>query len=496
MKKYNKIVGLLTFLIILSSCETVDFGSTNDNVNGPKDVNTAAMLSGAQRRFATNYGRAYRNIPSLYAQYQAQPSYQDESRYGLTAYSWNSYYVQTLENLQVVINKANDSEFSATSAFTSVGSKNNQIGVARIMKVLIFKRVTDVYGDIPYTEALLGSENLTPVYTPQEEIYKDFVKELQEARDMLNSNETGPTGDLIYGGDVTKWKKFANSLLLSVAIQMSKRFSQSGEFAATTFNEALSNSNGVIESVSDEAWFKYIDATSLVNPWSQNRGADYNLSEFFVGALKGDTSDAYSGDTEDMRLSVFSDDTSLPGLPYGLASYADVSGDFASISSNIAGAASPLSWMTSAYTYLNRAEAAELGWTSEDKNKMLEDGIRASYSSLAAKYGVDLSSYEDDFVAARLSEVSTAAGGFKQVLGEEKWVSLFTDVFQGWAEWRRTGYPVLTPSPAPLNDGDIPRRYLYPTSEQNLNKTNYDTGVSALTPAKDNNTSRFWWDKN
>ncbi len=495
MKKYSKIIiSFLAFLVILSSCETVDFGDTNDNLNGPKEVNTAAMLSGAQRRFATNYGRAYRNIPALYVQYQAQPSYQDESRYSLTAYGWNGYYVQTLNNLKLIIDKANDPEFSQTSAFTSVGSKNNQIGVAKIMKVLIFKRITDVYGDIPYAEAL-NIDNLTPSYTPQEEIYKDFVKKLKEARDMLSPNENAVSGDLIYGGDPSKWKKFANSLLLSVAIQMSKRFPQSGEFAATAFKEALSNSAGVIESLSDEAWFRYKNKSSLVNPWSQNRGADYNLAEFFVGALKGETTDKYSGNSMDARLNVFSDDTSLPGLPFGLLSYADVSGDFASISSHVAGPEAPLSWMTSAYTYLNRAEAAELGWTSEDKKEMLEKGIRASYQSLSTVYEVDLSDVEDDFVTTRLSDIETAEGGFKQVLGEEKWVCLFTDVFQSWAEWRRTGYPVLAPSPAPLNGGGIPRRYLYPTSEQNLNKANYSTGVAALAPAKDDNESRFWWDK-
>ncbi len=494
MKKYSKIIGLLAFLVIISSCETVDFGDTNDNLNGPKDVNTAAMLSGAQRRFATNYGRAYRNIPALYVQYQAQPSYQDESRYGLTSYGWNSYYVQTLNNLKTVINKANDPEFSQTSAFTSVGSKNNQIGVAKIMKVLIFKRVTDVYGDIPYTEAL-DEKKLTPAYTPQEEIYKDFVKQLKEARNMLNPNEAAVTGDLIYGGDPAKWKKFANSLLLSISVQMSKRFPQSGGFAATTFNEALSNSAGVIESLSDEAWFRYKNKSSLVNPWSQNRGADYNLAEFFVNALSGNGDDDYSGNSMDARLKVLSDDPTLPGLPYGLLSYADVSGDFASISAFVGGPEAPLSWMTSAYTYLNRAEAAELGWTSEDKKEMLEKGIRASYKSLSDVYKVDLSTDEDGFVSSRLSDVDTATGGFKQVLGEEKWVSLFTDVFQSWAEWRRTGYPILTPSPAPLNGGGIPRRYLYPLSEQNLNASNYSAGVASLSPAKDDNESRFWWDQ-
>ncbi len=485
------IVYFLFVVFLLFSCETVDFGDMNKNENGPSELNTAALLAGSQRIFATSSGRAYRNNPSLYVQYQAQPTYQDESRYTETPFGWGLYYVQNLSNLQQIISISNDESKNSLVSYVANGSANNQLGVARIMKVLVFKRLTDIYGDIPYFESL-NPENLTPAYTAQKDIYTDFIKELKEARDQLNGNENLVTGDLVYNGDVELWKKFANSLLLSVCIQLSDRYPEATGMAAVEFNNALNHDAGLIEQIDDEAWFVYLNANTLSNPWSKNRPADYNLSEFFISSLKGKQSN-FSNKMVDQRVMIFANDTTLAGLPYGLSDYSNYSDDYAKQSSYISSATSPLSWMTASYTYLNRAEAAQLGWTIEDAKSMLELGIRSSYASLEKRYQQNISSDIDNYVSARLMDAQT---NLEQVIGEEKWISLVTDVFQAWAEFRRTNYPTLSPSPAPLNAGSIPTRYLYPTTEQTQNGENYKTGVSSLSPSEDKNTSKIWWDVN
>lgn len=503
-------------LLSLGSCETVDFGDTNENPNGALELNTGALLSAAQVRFTAGVGfRNWLANPHHYVQYQAQPSYADPSRYAEAPVDWSAYYSETvwtaigssetaggpLMNLQQIINLSQDEDVISQPAYTSNGSVNNQVAVAKIMKVLIFKRLTDTYGDIPYFEAL-NPEIQSPAYTPQQEIYADFINELQEARDMLNPAELGAQGDVIYGGDVEAWGRFANSLLLSVAIQLSE--TEMAATAATVFQSALNNEYGVIETVPQEAWYMPLNASSVVNPWTGLRPADYNMAEYFQDALQGDAED-YSNDTFDERLMIYSTHPEEQGLEYGLPE-GEAEGTPAKISLYVTSPTSPFPILTSAYTYLNRAEAAELGWTSEDAEAMLQEGIVQSYISTSEMFGTGphvaasglepmiIVEYAEEFAASRLEDA--AETGILQVIGEEKWAALFPQGFLAWSEWRRTGWPNLTPSPAPLNDGAIPTRYLYPVNEQNLNNANYQEAVSNLSPGEDKNTARVWWDQN
>ncbi|WP_424495106.1 SusD/RagB family nutrient-binding outer membrane lipoprotein [Salinimicrobium sp. GXAS 041] len=501
MKKYNVILLVAVMLLSLGSCETVDFGDTNENPNGSLELNSGALLTAAQRQYTAGIGfRDWLGNPHLYVQYQAQPSYPDPSRYAETPVDWEPYYVQTLQNLQQILNVSQDESVTSTPAYQANGSVDNQIAVARIMKVIIFKRLTDTYGDIPYMEAL-NPEIQSPAYTPQQEIYQDFISELKEARDMLNPAEMGAQGDIFYGGDVEAWGKFANSLLLSVTMQISE--TELAGTAATEFQAALNNEYGVIETVSEEAWYTPVNVATLDNPWVAFRPADYNMAEFIQDALQGDNDD-YSNDMFDERLRVYSTAPEAPGLVYGVQEGV-AEGTSARISTYITSPIAPFPILTSAYTYLNRAEAAELGWTSEDAEAMLEAGIIQSYTATSEKFGtgahVEAAGLEpmvitEDaaaFAASRLEDAS--ATGILQVIGEEKWAALFPQGFLAWNEWRRTGWPDLTPSPDPLNDGGIPTRYLYPVNEINLNNANYQTGVSNLDPATDKNTSRVWWDQ-
>ncbi|WP_162558677.1 SusD/RagB family nutrient-binding outer membrane lipoprotein [Robertkochia solimangrovi] len=504
MKKYRILLMMSVVIMSLISCETVDFGETNDNHNGPSELNTGALLTAAQRRFVTVGGRPWLGNPNLYVQYRSQPSYSDPSRYAESAVDWQGLYVQTLINLQDIIEISQDELSNTMPAYTDNGSINNQMGIARIMKVLIFKRLTDSYGDIPYTEALAGLEIQSPAYTAQSEIYADFVTELQEARDMMDVNEAGPTGDIIYGGDVASWKKFANSLLLSVAMQMSDA---NESLAMSTFNEALSDANGVIEAVEEEAWYFPVNVSTLVNPWTSFRPADYNLSDYLTNSLQG-VGDDYSNTARDSRIDIFSNEPDGTGLPYGLADYTGI-GSSVKISLYLTAPESPFPWLTSSYVYLNRAEAAAKGWTSEDAEAMLEQGILNSYESISTYWGslnylssnyvqsqgltpVDITGDAAAFAAARLSDAGNV--GIEQVIGEEKWAALFSQGFDAWSEFRRTGFPLLTPSPNPLNAGPIPTRYIYPNQEQSVNNGNWSSAVGNLLPAEDRNTSRIWWD--
>lgn len=489
-------------ILSLGSCETVDFGDMNDNPNGPTEFDSAALLTAAQRRFVSIGFRNWLANPTLYVQYQAQPVYQDESLYAPSPVEFAPFYVQTLQNLQQIIELANDPEVNTSPNFLANGSIANQIAVAKIMKVIIFKRLTDTYGAIPYFEALNASETQTPAYTSQEEIYADFVSELREARDLLNPSQDGVAGDVIYDGDVEAWQRYANSLLLSVAITMSEAPSPPVS-PKEVFMEALNNEYGVIDEVSEEAWYQPINVSTLVNPWTTFRDADYNLSEYFQDALQGDNP-LYSNEVFDSRLLIYSSDAAGPGLIYGLASYAGVPGSNVRISEYVTSPLTPFPWFTSANTWLDRAEAAVRGWTNEDPAEMLREGIIHSYASTTEYFGmgphtgtgdlepISIVDEAEEFAASRVADAE--ATGYLQVIGEEKWAALFPQGFKAWTEWRRLDWPNLVPAPDALNNGEIPTRYIYPVTEINLNNANYLSGVSLLIPAQDLNTANVWWD--
>jgi hypothetical protein len=486
---------IIASVLILSACNKVDFGDINENPNGAAHPNLAALMTGATMRYATLTGREYLTKPVLYVQYMSQVTYTDEMLYNNAPSTWYGYYIQTLSNYQTIINVASNKD-NWDGPIEASGYHANQVGVATIMKCVVFKRVTDEFGDIPYFQAL-DAKYSVPKYDKQEDIYKDLIKQVKAARDMMDASKPGPVGDPIYHGDVTKWKKFANSFLLSLTLQLSKRFSAVNEYAATEFKKALNDANGVIESTADEAWFSYDPVHNFVNPWSRLRPTDYFLSKEFTDALHGNSGalslNPTSNTTLDARINIYADNPALDGVPYG---YKNGSGKGkASMSSLIWAEKPPLPLMTAAYTYLNRAEAAARGWTSEDAQAMLVNGIKASYASLSSAYGVDITGDADAYANARVADVAAAPGGILQVIAEEKWVALFPKGFQAWSEWRRTDYPKLKPAHDYYNSGVIPRRLPYPAEEPGLNPDGYKSGVADLTPAKDLNSSHFWWDK-
>lgn len=476
-------LALLSIVLLASGCDNIDFGDTNKNVNGPAEVNTSAMLSGAMTNFGDDRGRPYRITPTLNVQYLIQNVYNDEMLYADYAGNWGNYYVQELSNVQEVINVCNDPESASNSSVIANGAIENQLAVAMIWKSVIFKRVTDLFGNVPYSEGL-NPEILTPKYDSQQDIYTGMIADVKAARDMINVNAAGATGDVIYGGDMEMWQKFANSFLISLGMQLTKA---DATLAKATVTEALGNAKGVLEDVSEDALYTYDVANGFTNPWNWLRPADYGVSAEFVNALKGEG--FTSNTTMDERIAYVTDDPSIAGRPYGFRNYTQENSPVAAV---IYDPATQLPILTSAYTYLHRAEAAARGWTSEDAGEMLKMGIMNSYARANAIYGVGISDGET-YADARVADMATA--GELKVIAEEKWVDLYPLGYDSWSEWRRTGIPTLTPAADAINTGGIPRRYNYPNSEPSLNGAGYDSGVAALSPATDNNTSRFWWDK-
>lgn len=504
MKKLNLI--LLALVCMMAGCDSINFDpAINEDDDAVTKSNTESLMAGAMRSYFTGgQGRA-----TLYMQYQSAYVYTDASRYSVNQGGWSGWYNTMLKNLDEISDVMSSDNPGAVNL--TFGAPENQIGVSKIFASIIWKRVTDAFGPAPYEEALTDSI-ITPAYSAQEVIYKGIISDLQAARDMLDPSKPGPTGDVTYGGDIVSWQKFANSQLMALALQMSNVYPDAGGYAAQVFNEALNHPAGIIDEVAEEMWYDFTSLSGTQNPLSNVRRPDFSMSRPIATAMKGTapskgtfTNPSFSSDTPDPRWDLYADRADSAGRYYGVQNADSLSDShFAAISLDVSDAPSDLAFMTAAYTFLNRAEAAVLGWTSEDATAMLTQGIVLSFKSLDQHYmgddigeeDYDLASQGAAFATARVADVANASGGILQVIREEKWVSLFPRSSQAWSEWRRTGVPGLIPSPDPLNaDGQIPRRNIYPQNEAGTNVEAYNAGVALLAPAEDTYKARFWWDE-
>lgn len=490
------IVGSLTF----QSCNDESFADDyNQNEYGIYSADYKSLMAGSISQLALRGGQNFLVKPILYSQHLSQATYTTESQYNQEGGQWDWYYARGTNNLDLIIK---DYSGTITPAMEAQGSKENMIGVSKILRAIIYKRLTDTYGDIPYSEANKMQEGVkTPKFDSQESIYKSLISELKEGRDLLDGTTTTPKGDVLYSGNVTKWKKLANSVLLQATLQLSKKYPGAGDYAATEYKAALANSAGVIETIADEAWFTFNADAAVTNPLNALRAADYRISAELLESLNGSTSpfNVTSNHTLDSRRTAFATQPTGTGLPYGYslndllaAGYVNGSN---TLSARFRSLTAAKSLMTASYTFLNRAEGAALGWSTENAANLLEKGIVLSYQTIDSHYATSISASAAAYAAARKADIGTTAGGAKQVIGEEKWVSLFLNGFEAWSEFRRTGYPALKPAPSSLNGGFVPRRMQYPVNEQIFNSVNYGPAVQTLSPATDLNTSKVWWDQ-
>ncbi len=418
----------------------------------------------------------------------------------------------------------------------------NEVEYARVMKAFMLHRMTDLYGDVPYFEA--GQPSLTgyPKYDTQEAIYDDLLKELDEVNTSLKSPSAQNTigkADVIFGGDSEKWRKFANSLMLRIAMRLTK---VNSEKAATWAAKALSN--GLFVSAEDNAILQHTDGVvtnDSAEPFgkilSHEDPAKFFLSEFFVNQLK-ETADPRihliatqcSTNPEAKWLSDFdfgnSDDVNkLVGMPIG---YRASEGDWDI--SNAPGYPgkewrkyyalpnrktysrpdAPSMLVTYTENCLLLAEAAERGFISggrAEAKSYLEKGIRAAmhqfslYIAARTEYNVYLSDASiNEYVNSRLTTFDA------EPLKEINWqyyITTFGDEYETFANWRRSGYPeIKSVYAAPHNrptypnsiSTEIPRRFTYPINESQNNTINYDVAVKRLSDG-DKMTSRIWWDK-
>ncbi len=474
---FNKIF-LTTCLLISLGCG--DFGDLNVDPNNPTVVAPETLLTNALTSVSSYVG-ATQGV--LYSQMIGQITYTEDSRYEITQFDFSSWYYGPLNDLERIIDLNTDEETRVDANIS--GSNANQIAVARILKAYFYHTMTDRWGPIPYSQALQGNENFEPAYDSQEAIYTDLFKELTEAVAQMDSG-AGVAGDFLFNGDMNSWKRFANSLRMVMAMRISNVDAAEGQ---KQFEGAMGADGGYISNNAESVMYPYLASAVNANPWFTRfiTREDWGLSEPLVAMLDN---------LNDPRKNSFGDGTragdnpgSIVGIPYGMEFAVDANEISLPNGQYVRAQDAPLPIMTAAQMLFTRAEAAVRGWTGEDAEALYYDAIRASME----QWNV----YEETAFDSYIQQANVAwdSANAMELIGNQKWIGLFLQGYEGWAEWRRTGYPALVPAIDPLNEsGQIPVRQGYPTSENDLNKANYDAGVALLGGA-DNLDTPLWWDK-
>ncbi|WP_438364188.1 SusD/RagB family nutrient-binding outer membrane lipoprotein [Zobellia laminariae] len=360
-------------------------------------------------------------------------------------------------------------------------------GIALTLRALCYANLTDLYANVPYTEAITGRTDavFTPKYDDQETVYNGVLQDLVDADAALALDQTitGSSGDVIFDGNASKWRKLANSLRLRYLLRISKQRDVSAQM------QAIVSAGNYIMTNDDNATLTF-SGTSNTDSWPESTGRIGGFDEKSLCT----TGLEYLTRFNDPRLDIWFDrnsDGEYVGIPIGLNQDNARAYDDANSPSRLDVELFYFS-RTEAEAYIIKssevnfilAEAAERGFISGDAETFYNEGIRQSMKY----WGVT----DDAVIDAYLAQPSVAYDGSIELLITQKTLALWNVDYQGWFDYRRTGLPALEAGPDNENQGLYPVRFLYPSSEQTLNKVNYDTAVTAI--GGDNINSKGWWE--
>jgi hypothetical protein len=534
MKRILIYTGLVVSALVTGCTKDFEEINTDPNQTPPERFNSDFFLSGSQRQYIdgiTGYNGAIL-FQSGWAQVFASTSsgaanyYSNMDKY-VASGNTNDYagrgfdlgYKSARLSQEIINNYGDDAD------------KVNVVSAATVMKVLALHYVTDLYGDIPYSEALQAAQNVTqPVYDKQQDVYNSLLTDLDAALSKFDASKAKPGADLFpYAGDVAKWKKFGYSLMLRIAMRLTKvdpaKAQQYAEKAAA---------GGTLSSVSEDA---YIKGDNKSGYRSENSRALTTAADFYQVKWSKTLID-YLKATNDPRVSIIAE---LPPAGTTAAQNPDLAGDNAFAKQmglphgwDLNGGAtdiskapgypgpsgndpignysrprkdvyddlnSPQFVLTYAESELLLAEAKVRGWNvgATTAAQHYANGVSAGIQSLAA-FGAAATvspAIANAYAAANPLNVTSTAASLKMI-NEQYWAVTGTllNFVEAWNNWKRSGYPVLTAVnyAGNFSGGAIPRRQLYPTTEPTANPNNYRTAVSNLT-AGDAWNSRTWWDK-
>lgn len=549
------ILLLLTiFAVTVSSCSDSYMENLNTDPSKANSIDPNAQLTTAELQTYGDLGMVemYRNYHYAFAQ-QLMGCWNTTNYGGRHTIDnnemgrmWISFYPKAIKNLTDGIARSNEN-----------ASLTNVNAALRIYRVYMMSLMTDVYGDAPCSEAGLGylDGKFNPRYDTQEEIYTWFFKELKEAATALQQSGDKISGDVIYKGDVIKWKKFANSLRLRYAMRISD---VAPEKAKQEFEDALLGDGGVFSSASDDALIKYIEVpfsfgqesytdyrgnalSKLLfgndpanNPsylcstfFNQMKNSGdprtYRIARFYYDGLMSSTSTNNRIDlTEEVLAKGVTMNPRDPGAfswePWPTGYESDIMKEIAltnpsvatsmaretepKLANNFLKSDNPGVIITSAEINFLMAEAALKGWNvTGTVADLYAKGVRESMDFLSNHYDCDKITDAEFSTFIANNGIGYTDEQKKAAINTQAWILHLTNPAESWANVRRSGYPRLK-SPAEYDfaqfltgGADIPVRLSYPVLESSYNKQSYEEALNRMGGENSWNTP-LWWDVN
>jgi len=512
MKKIINYSCLIAIALFAASCEK-GLEGLNKNKTSPTSVDATLLLNNAI--ISTSFPTRTVIFDVGIVQQMVTPNggvlaganFNQDSRDAVLAGLWSVYYQNVIKYTHDAIVKTKDA-----------ASRSNLYNMTRIFQAYAFMILTDEYGNVPYEEGGAGytDQIFFPKYDAQQDIYPKIIQELTEASAALDATKTIETADVLYSGNIDKWKKFGYSLLLRAGMRLSKIDAAK---AQSTVQAAVAG--GVIQANEDNAYMRH-DA-NFTQPigvmLNGTEAANFYLTKPFVDQLKN-TNDprlsaiairykaATSGpsQTTDKGTTAPADQIGMPvgydngtivarATADGLASFYDYS---QVDRRRVAKTTAPVFFVTAAQTKLLLAEAAFRGWiTTGTAAQYFADGMKAHMDQMATyDAGSAISAaVRDIYIAAN----PLIPGTELEQINTQYWIASFLNGPEAFANFRRSGFPTLTPNPyGQPNNPDVPngefiRRLTYPTSELSVNTNNVNAAIAAQGADKLN--TRIWWDK-
>lgn len=461
MKIQNKIFisVVLSIIILINGCELHE---TNINPNDVTEVPTKVLLPFNQESLARLMVGTTQVMAGIFMQYYegienhplpVQKYLVDEALY--TEWNFQDYYNGPMINLRKMIDIAEEE------------GQENYAGIGKTLMALSLGNVTSLWGDVPYSEALEGSDNLSPKYDSQQSVYESIQSLLDEAiQDFETAESNGSIipgdDDVIFSGNMIQWKKTAYALKARFYMHLTKRAS---ELAYNPAQEALDAITNAYTSSDDDLIYQYGYSSNEISPFYSYTRLNYIIPNTSFTMLLFSLSDPR--------------DTLYYSIKYGVANLED---------RYYTSQESPVHMMT--YYELKFIEAeARLRLNPSDPE--IQNALNEAVSANMKK--VSNGAIDDITISNYLTNNAVLTGDFDtdlETIMIQKYIAMYATI-ESWTDFRRTGYPDLTPNADGTNaqnpNGEIPRRLPYCQTERIYN-SNIPTPLPNL-------QDRFWWDQ-
>jgi len=488
MKMSAGILALAFIGTCLSSC-TNDFEKINENPNRPESINSDYMMSNVIISSAYYYQtQAFSGRPAIAGRYMTLVRTTGYDLFNWGPVGWYDAYSFLMLNKTL----ADQAEKLGETQY---------LAVAKIMKAFNYSYATDLYGDIPYSEALQSKEsNLThPKYDLQQDIYPDLLRELREANELLATTDKVilASADVMFAGKALLWRKFANSLRLRMLLRISKNYPA----AYSEMQDIVKDKTKypLFESNADNAEIKYLGDIAA-NSWPG--GALAMIDYDFVKTKASKEVVDHLLARNDPRITVWYapvkttagatvDKNQYVGVPNAIDEPASYNGGedhisqlgtmFRKNSDNML-KASLITYPEVCFILAEALQSGKIMIAGETAESYYNKGIEASMDY----YGVKAEAVKRDYY----SQVLVKYNGTLEQIITQKWLSNFFKTSEGWFDQRRTGFPKFTTGPLVVNK-QIPKRYRYPDSESATNNENYKKAISVF--GADDEYTLMWY---